>query len=169
MSSKQVGFGLILLALMLVTGYYWLKPERSQAAPAVNFKVVDGRTLNLKQLQGRPVLVVFWATSCPSCIKEMPHLIELYQDLAPQGLEIIAVAMAYDPPDRVLEMRQRIHIPYPVALDVQGEVALAFGDVQQTPTTFLINPKGRVLKQTIGKLDMAQLRADLRSLLHKGG
>ncbi len=168
MKPKQLGYSLILLALMLAAGFYWFNPVRFQTAPAVNFKIVDGRTINLKQLQGHPVLVVFWATSCPSCIKEMPHLIELYQDLAPQGLEIIAVAMAYDPPDRVLDMRQRKHIPYPVALDVQGEVALAFGDVQQTPTIFLIDPNGRVVNHTIGRLDMAQLRTELRSLLHKG-
>jgi peroxiredoxin len=140
-----------------------------QTAPDIDFRIIDGRTLNLKQLQGHPVLVVFWATSCPGCIKEMPHLIDLYHDLAPRGLEIIAVAMAYDPPDRVLAMHQHKQIPYPIALDVQGEVASAYGDVQQTPTTFLIDPNGRVVKQTIGRLDMAQLRANLHSMLLQGG
>ena len=135
----------------------------------LEFKIVDGRTLNLKQLQGRPVLVVFWATTCPGCIEEMPHLIELYQDLAPRGLEIIAVAMAYDPPNQVMEMRQRKQIPYPIALDVQSKVATAYGDVQQTPTIFLIDPQGRVVQQTIGRLNIAQLRADLHSMLLEGG
>lgn len=169
MKRMQVGFGLTVLVLLLAAGYYWLNPARLQAAPSVDFKIVDGRTLNLSQLQGQPVLVVFWATTCPGCIEEMPHLIELYQELAPQGLEIIAVAMAYDPPNQVLEMRQRKQIPYPIALDVQGKLAIAFGDIQQTPTTFLIDPQGQVAKQTIGRLNMAQLRAELRSMLHRGG
>jgi thiol-disulfide isomerase/thioredoxin len=99
--SKPV-FGLILLVVLLATGYYWLSPGYSRAAPAVDFKIIDGRTLNLQQFTGQPVLVVFWATTCPSCIKEIPHLSGLYEELAPRGLEIIAVAMAYDPPNQVM-------------------------------------------------------------------
>jgi peroxiredoxin len=169
MKRKSLGFGLLVLVLLLAASYYGYKSAGLQTAPDIDFRIIDGRTLNLKQLQGHPVLVVFWATSCPGCIKEMPHLIDLYHDLAPRGLEIIAVAMAYDPPDRVLAMHQHKQIPYPIALDVQGEVASAYGDVQQTPTTFLIDPNGRVVKQTIGRLDMAQLRANLHSMLLQGG
>jgi peroxiredoxin len=169
MKRKSLGFGLLVLVLLLAASYYRYKSADLQTAPDIDFRIIDGRTLNLKQLQGHPVLVVFWATSCPGCIKEMPHLIDLYHDLAPRGLEIIAVAMAYDPPDRVLAMHQHKQIPYPIALDVQGEVASAYGDVQQTPTTFLIDPNGRVVKQTIGRLDMAQLRANLHSMLLQGG
>jgi peroxiredoxin len=171
MKRKELGFGLIALILLFAfaVGYYWFNPPGLLAAPNVDFRIVDGRTLNLKQLQGQPVLVVFWATTCPGCIEEMPHLIELYNDLAPRGLEIIAVAMAYDPPNQVMEMRQRKQIPYPIALDVQSKAALAYGDVQQTPTTFLIDPQGRVVKQTIGRLNMAKLRADLHSMLLEGG
>jgi peroxiredoxin len=166
--SKPV-FGLILLVVLLATGYYWLSPGYSRAAPAVDFKIIDGRTLNLQQFTGQPVLVVFWATTCPSCIKEIPHLSGLYEELAPRGLEIIAVAMAYDPPNQVMEMHQRKQIPYPIALDVQGKVALAFGDVQQTPTTFLIDPRGQIADKTIGKLNMAQLHTQLHAMLQKGG
>lgn len=168
MKRKQIGLGLFILVL-LTSGYLWLNAVFLRAAPDIDFSIVDGRTLNLRQLQGQPVLVVFWATTCPGCIEEMPHLIELYQELAPQGLEIIAVAMAYDPPNQVLEMRQRKQVPYPIALDVQGKVALAFGDVQHTPTTFLIDPQGQVAQRIIGRLNMVQLRADLRSMLSKGG
>jgi peroxiredoxin len=162
-------FSLILLALMLAAGYYWLSPGYSLAAPAVDFKIIDGRTLNLQHFGGHPVLVVFWATTCPGCIKEIPHLSDLYEELAPRGLEIIAVAMAYDPPNQVMEMHQRKQIPYPVALDVQGKVALAFGDVQQTPTTFLIDPQGRIADKTIGRLNMAHLHKQLHAMLQKRG
>jgi peroxiredoxin len=165
MKYTALGFGLLALIVAFSAGYYWLNPTRLQVDSDIDFSIVDGRTLNLKQLQGRPVLVVFWATTCPGCIEEMPHLIELYQDLAPRGLEIIAVAMAYDPPNQVMEIRQRKQIPYPIALDVQSKVAAAYGDVQQTPTTFLIDPQGRVVQQTIGRLNIAQLRADLHSML----
>ena len=110
-------------------------------------------------------MLAFWATTCESCIKEMPHFIELYQELAPRGLEIIGVAMAYDPPNQVMEMRQRIPIPYPIAIDVESKIASAFGNVRLTPTTFLIDPQGQIVIQKTGILDMKELRSRLQSML----
>ena len=162
---KHISIGLVVLLLLVSVSYHWLVPTRLQQAPTVNFKIVDGRSLNLEQLRGRPVLVVFWATSCESCIKEMPHLIALYQELAPRGLEIIGVAMAYDPPNQVMEMRQRIPIPYPIAIDVQSKIASAFGDVRLTPTTFLIDPQGQVAIQKTGLLDIKDLQSRIKSML----
>jgi len=162
---KGVLTGLFALTLLFSVGYYWFNPVELQQAPEVDFKIVDGRTLRLTQLKGQPVLVVFWATSCVGCIKEMPHLIELYHELAPRGLEIIAVAMAYDPPNQVMEMRQRKQIPYPIALDIQGKVARAFGDVQLTPTTFLIDPHGQIATRKTGMLNMPGIRQQLQSML----
>ena len=162
---KDVFIGLFALTLLFGAGYYWFSPTELQQGPEVEFKIVDGRKLSLAQLKGHPVLVVFWATSCVGCIKEMPHLIELYHELAPRGLEIIAVAMAYDPPNHVMELRQRRQIPYPIALDIQGDVARAFGDVRLTPTTFLIDSKGQVVTQITGMLNMARMRQKLISML----
>jgi len=162
---KGVLPGLFTLTLLFSVGYYWFNPAELQQAPEVNFKIVDGRTLSPSQLKGQPVLVVFWATSCVGCIKEMPHLIELYQELAPRGLEIIAVAMAYDPPNQVMEMRRRKQIPYPIALDIQGDVASAFGDVRLTPTTFLIDSQGQVAFQKTGMLNMIRMRQKVLSML----
>ena len=169
MKRKDFGIGLIILLLFLAAGYYGFNSVRLATAPGVEFKIVDGRILTLSQYQGQPVLVVFWATTCPTCVKEIPHLIELYHDLAPQGLEIIAVAMAYDPPNQVMEMRQRKQIPYPIALDVEGNATMAFGDVQQTPTTFLINPQGQIAQHIIGRLNLAQLRSKIQSMLMTEG
>ena len=162
---KHVSFGLVALLLLLSVGYHWLVPKHIQQAPEVSFNIVDGRTLSLSQLKGRPVLVVFWATTCESCIKEIPHLIDLYHEFSPRGLEIIAVAMAYDPPNQVMEMRQRIPIPYPIAIDVQGKIARAFADVRLTPTTFLIGPQGQIVIQKTGMLDMKKMRSKLQSML----
>jgi peroxiredoxin len=157
--------GLFMLILMSAGGYYWLTSTKLQYAPDVNFKIVDGRTLSLHHLKGRPVLVVFWATSCASCIRELPHLIKLYDELAPDGLEIIGVAMAYDPPNQVMEMRRRKQIPYPIALDVEAKVAAAFGDVHLTPMTFLIAPNGKVALQKTGILEMTDIRQKIQSML----
>jgi len=148
-------------------GWLWFSPAGLEKAPAVSFKIVDGRTLDLQQLRGKPVLVTFWATSCPGCIKEMPHLIELYHDLAPKGFELIGVAMAYDPPNHVMEMRKERNIPYPIALDINSKIAHAFGDVSLTPTHFLIDPQGRIVQHKIGELDMAKVRHRIQAMLNQ--
>lgn len=165
LKSTDVMIGLFALILLLTAGYYWFIPSKLQQAPQVDFKIVDGRTLSLAQLNGHPVLVVFWATSCAGCVQEMPHLIDLYHEFAPHGLEIIGVAMAYDPPNQVMEMRQRKQIPYPIALDIQGKIATAFGEVRLTPTTFLIDSQGQVAIQKTGMLNMARMRQTLQSML----
>ena len=113
------------------------------------------------------MLVTFWATTCSSCVREIPHLIRLYDELAPQGLEIIGIAMDYDPPNRVLAMRKARNMPYPVALDIHADAARAFGNVRLTPTSFLIAPDGRIAYRKIGRMDMARLREDIRR--HAGG
>ena len=143
----------------------WQSDARITHAPQALFKIIDGRQLDLQQMQGRPVLVTFWATTCEVCRKEMPKLIRLYEDLSPRGFQIVAVAMDYDPPNLVLELAKQRHIPYPVALDLDGSVAAAFGKVSLTPTSFLIAPDGRVTLQKTGELDMRRLRNRVLALL----
>ena len=156
------GFAVVVLALM---AYLWFGPSGVQSAPDIHFKVIDGRTISLKDLRGKPVLVNFWATSCPGCIKEMPHLIDLYHQFHAKGFELIGVAMPDDRPDHVMEMAKRKNIPYPIAIDIKGEAVAAFGNVQLTPTSFLIDPSGEIIKQKIGEIDMPQLRKQINSLL----
>ena len=156
---------LFAVAVIAVLGYLWLAPVGIKSRPDISVISVDGNVLSLKDYHGQPLLVTFWATSCPGCLREMPHLIELYEDLSPQGLEIIAVAMDYDPPSRVLAMRQARQIPYPIALDMQADAARAFGNVRLTPTSFLIAPDGRIIYSKIGELDMERLRSDILGLM----
>lgn len=163
-------FGIaFVIAFIGLGGYLWLSPSGAQQAPDLQIKVLtNGSKLNLNELRGRPVLVTFWATSCPGCIKEMPHLIELYHELAPKGLEIIGIAMNYDRPDHVLEMQKRKNIPYPIAWDELSKASLAFGTVRLTPTSFLIDPQGQIVQHKIGEMDMKLLRARILTMLaHK--
>jgi peroxiredoxin len=136
------------------TAYLWLAPSGAQQAPDITLQLIDGKKLNLASLKGKPVLITFWATSCPGCIKEIPHLIELYHELHAKGLEVIGIAMPYDRPDYVMEMIKRKNIPYPIALDLKGEAVLAFGKVSLTPTSFLIDEQGQIVKKKIGEMKM---------------
>jgi len=152
--------------LLLVIAYIWLSPTGVQPAPDLKVSVFNSeRTIDLKALQGRPIIVTFWSTSCVGCLREMPHLIELYDELAPKGLEIIGVALSTDRPDHVLEMQKQRQIPYPIVYDSLNEAARAFGGVTLTPTTFLINPQGQIVKQKLGEMDMKLLHAQIVTML----
>jgi len=128
-------------------------------APPSTFTTLEGKTLTLDELRGKVVLVNFWATSCPGCVKEMPDMVETYKQYKDRGFEIIAVAMSYDPPNYVQSFVQARQLPFPVALDVNGEHARAFGNVQLTPTTFIIGKDGRILEQKLGEIDFVRLKA----------
>lgn len=161
---------LTLLAAVLVAlgwGLQRLADPRAAVAPAVAFKTIDGRELTLADYtrEARPVLVTFWASTCVPCIRKLPALEALYREFAGQGLELIAVAMPYDRPDRVLRFAREMAMPYPVALDLRGTVTGAFGDVAVTPTTFLVAPDGRILLHSEGELDIQHLRERLLSIL----
>ena len=119
----------------------------------------------MQALRGRPALINFWASDCPSCLEEMPHLAGLHHRFSDDGLALVGVAMAYDPPNRVLELAERRRLPYPIALDLDGALALAFGNVSVIPTTFLIAPDGNIVRRYVGLPDMAQLRREIAVLL----
>ena len=167
MKSRETLLSLFAAALLGVFAWVWLAPAGLKDSPDITLLTIDGEELQLASLRGQPLLLTFWATSCPGCIREMPHLIELYEELSPQGLEVIGVAMSYDKPSHVLSMRKARNIPYPVALDIHGAAAQAFGNVRLTPTSFLISPDGRIVSQKIGEMDMPKLRNNILTMLQQ--
>lgn len=136
-----------------------------QPAPALSFTYLDGRTVSLASLRGRPVLVTFWATTCPICRRELPELAQMYRDLEPRGLEVIGVAMPYDPPNHVLEVSKGERIPFPVALDIEGRAVQAFGGVRGTPTRFLIDADGNIVLRRTGAMPIADLKERILDLI----
>lgn len=149
---------LVVVALAIVGALAYTLLQKP-VAPAVTFTTLEGKPIALESLRGKVVLVNFWATSCPGCIKEMPGMIETYNQYKNKGFEIVAVAMSYDPPNYVLNFVQTRQLPFAVALDVDGAHARAFGNVQLTPTSFIVGKDGAVLEQKIGELDFVKLKA----------
>jgi len=152
--------------LGLLSGWLLTACERP-TAPAVGFALLDGTRLTLAELRGRPVLVSFWATTCPPCVEELPDLIKLYNELHPKGFELIAVAMSYDPPLQVQRFARQHQIPYPIALDVEDKVLRAFGDLRYIPVAFLVSPDGHLVFRHTGKLDIVKARRIISNLLEK--
>jgi peroxiredoxin len=127
------------------------------AAPEARFATLSGERFSTSELRGKVLLVNFWATSCASCVQEMPKMAATYRKFAPRGYEMLAVAMSHDHPNRVADFAQRHALPFKVVLDGDGSVARAFGGVRATPTSFLIDRQGRILKRYLGEPDWAQL------------
>lgn len=145
----------------------WTFLDQKPLAPAVTATTLEGKRLNLADLKGKVVLVNFWATSCTTCMGEMPKLTEVHRKYAPQGYETLAVAMDYDPADYVKAYVQKSGLPFTVALDSKGEIAKAFGGVRLTPTSVLIDKQGRIVQTYLGEPDFAKFQALVEDLLKK--
>ncbi len=155
------------LTILAATAWLWLSPSTTRKAPDVAFVTITDEKILMQELSGHPLLVTFWATDCPSCIQEIPHLKKLHQDYVRHGLRIIAVAMYYDMPSRVVALTRAENLPYPVVLDPLAELARAFGDIRLTPTSFLIAPDGSIGMHKTGLLDFALVRSKIRQMLQQ--
>ena len=152
--------------LMVVAGAAtWLLWPASSKAPDVTFTTIKGEQIKLQDLRGKVVLVKFWATSCVTCIKQMPDNIEAFNEFHGQGFDLIAVAMQYDPANYVINYAETRKLPFTVALDSQGKVARAFDDVKLTPIAFLIDKNGQIIKRYLGEYNKAAFRETLKKAL----
>ena len=137
----------------------------AQNAPESTFVLLDGSKKTTADFKGKVMLVNFWATSCVTCVAEMPKLISTHQKYAAKGYDTLAVAMSYDPPSYVVNYTETRQLPFKVAIDNTGEVAKAWGDVKLTPTTYLLNKRGEIVKQYVGQPDFAALHQLIEKLL----
>jgi peroxiredoxin len=136
-----------------------------QAAPGSTFVLLDGSRQSTADLKGKVTLVNFWATSCVTCVAEMPEITSTYNKYKSQGYDTLAVAMSYDPPSYVVNYAESRKLPFKVAIDNTGAVAKAWGDVQLTPTTFLVNKRGEIVKKYVGEPDFVALHKLIEKLL----
>ena len=120
---------------------------------------IEGEKFSTGSLRGKVVLVNFWATDCAVCVREMPAMADTYRKYRARGFEALFVAMPHDRPDHVVDFTQRHRLPFRIVLDVQGEINRAFGSIQATPTTFIADKHGRIVKRIVGEPDFARLHA----------
>lgn len=144
-----------LLLAVAVAVAVWMHHERQ--APQVEFAGIKGERISLQALHGKVVLVNFWSTSCAPCLREMPQLAATWRRLNPAGLEVVGVAASYDQPNIVVDFAETRHLPFPVALDVEGSVAHAFGGIKVVPTTYVVGRDGAIIDYVEGELDATRL------------
>jgi peroxiredoxin len=156
-----------LAAVALAVGAYlgFDRIASHEAAPSVAYTLLDGTKSTTAQLRGKVVLVNFWATSCTTCVHEMPQIVATHQKYKARGYETLAVAMSYDPPAYVINYAETRKLPFGVAIDNTGGIAKSFGNVQLTPTSVLINKRGEIVKRFVGEPDFAALHQLVEKLL----
>ena len=162
---KRAGKVIVFLAAAAIVTVAGLAFTHREDAPEVQFATLAGQRFATSDLRGKVVLVNFWATSCVTCVHEMPMLIETYKKFAPRGYEMVAVAMSYDHPNLVADYAQKNALPFKVALDFDGSLAKEWGNVRVTPTTYVVDRRGRIIKQFFGEPSVAELHALLDKAL----
>ncbi|TXI69849.1 MAG: TlpA family protein disulfide reductase [Limnohabitans sp.] len=149
----------------LLAGALVLSGCGQERAPESSFVLLDGSKISTEQLKGKVMLVNFWATSCTTCVAEMPELVATYNKYRDKGYETLAVAMSYDPPAYVVNFTETRKLPFKVAIDNTGANARDWGDVKLTPTTYLVNKRGEIVKRYVGTPDFAELHRLIEKLL----
>lgn len=137
-----------------------------QHAPAFDLETVDGTRLSSKVLEGKVVLVDFWATWCQPCIEEIPRWNELHTRYQAKGLVVLGMTIRSGWASDIKPDAERLKIVYPVVVG-NDDVEKGFGGIWGFPTTFLVNRKGQIYKKYTGTypLKQAQIEADIQRLL----
>jgi peroxiredoxin len=162
---SSIGRVLAALVIAVLASTAYLTLGRTETVPDATFTLISGQKLTTVELRGKVYLVHFWATSCATCIKEMPQMIQTYNRFSGEHFDFIAVAMSYDPPLYVTNYTATHHLPFKVVMDADGSLARQFHNVQLTPTTYLIDRKGRILKRILGEADIPALHRMIEEAL----
>jgi peroxiredoxin len=169
MKTARPLVALMVMAVLAVGGYLVFQGfGRSETVPDVGYTLLDGTRSSTTDLRGKVVLINFWATSCTTCVHEMPQIVATHEKFKQRGFETLAVAMSFDPPAYVINFAESRKLPFAVAIDNTGAIAKSFGNVELTPTSVLVNKRGEIVKRYVGEPDFAALHALVDKLLSEG-
>lgn len=127
--------------------------------------VQDGNVFDSKLLEGKVLLLTFFATWCPPCSEEVPVLKQLHRDLAGAGFSVVGLSVDQQSPQNVADFVKRKKINYPV-LFAKAKTTMDFGGVYGIPVAFLVNKSGNVVKRYSGYVQHDILEKDIRILLN---
>lgn len=139
---KKLFLGLLCVFLLSSAHAHELKPWKGGATPPLALKDTGGKIHKLEDYRGKVVMVQFWATWCPPCLKEMPAMQRLEKKMAGKPFAILAVNMGETEKD-VSEFIKKMNINFTVLMDEEGNGVGAW-KVFVAPSTFLLDPQGNV-------------------------
>jgi thiol-disulfide isomerase/thioredoxin len=147
-------------ALVLASSKYasaGSEASRPTRMPAIKLNALVGNPVQLDGLQGKVVMVNFWATWCPPCRAEMPSIEQLYQSLKASKLEVFGINQGESAEKIAAKMGMFSPPPtFPILLDPSREVGKYFG-VEDLPLTLIFNKKGQLVGRADGARDFNSL------------
>lgn len=152
---------LVIFILSIILSLFFINTPKM--LPELEFNILGDDKLLSKNLEDKIVIINFWATDCSTCIKEMPILTKIH-DKYKNDIELIAVAMPYDLPSRVINFKDKNQIPFKIALDSDGKILEKFNKVRLTPTTIITNKQQIIQNTIIGEINYQNLDKLIDSL-----
>jgi peroxiredoxin len=137
----------------------------STPAPDLTIETLGGETINLAEQQGKVVLVNFWATWCAPCRREIPDLIDLYEDLRSEGLLVVGIAVDREGDEVVEPFVEDEEVNYPIVLDPEQSIEKHFEAMYGLPTTYLINSEGQIVRRILGVFPVDKMKPKLEKML----
>ena len=125
---------------------------------------MDGKNVSLADFRGKVVILDFWATWCPPCIREIPDFIELYEQYKDKGFAMLGISLDQAGISVVKSFAERFKINYPIMM-TDGRVDKAYGGITSIPTTFVIDPEGNIRKKHVGYVSKDVFEAEIKTLL----
>jgi peroxiredoxin len=141
--------------------------KNGSVAPDFELKSLDGKQVRLSDFRGKAVLLNFWATWCAPCKIEMPWFVDLQKQYAPQGLQVIGVAMDDSGEDTIAKFAKEMGVNYPVLVGKEA-VGDAYGGVEFLPTTFIIDRQGKVVDRVFGLVGRSEFEDNIKKALGPG-
>lgn len=126
--------------------------------------VIDGKTIDSREFQGKALLVTFFATWCPPCMDEVPTLIKLQKEFAKDGFSVIGLSVDEQGPGVVVKLIGKQGINYPVMMADRRTIK-DFGGVYGIPVSFLVNRSGNVVKKYPGEVPLSVLTKDIKNVM----
>ncbi|MGA3046387.1 MAG: TlpA family protein disulfide reductase [Terracidiphilus sp.] len=152
----------------------YISPLKGKSAPAFVLEDLSGKRVSLASYKGKAVLINFWATWCAPCKIETPWIVELRNQYASQGFEVLGISaddLNRDDPKElakdkteIAQSAQKLHIDYPVLID-GGSLDKPYGGLDELPTSFFVNRDGTVVAAQIGLTSKADIEANIKKAL----
>lgn len=139
--------------------------DTSNVAPDFTLPDINNKSVSLSDFSGRVIILDFWATWCGSCVKEIPHFVELYNTYKEKGLVIIGIDVDTDEGAAMLKSFASKHgITYPILLGNKN-VADLYGGIKGIPTSFIIDRNQKIVQTYVGYRDKSTFENAIKDLL----